>query len=88
MTKASKKDFLMLERVFYIYYPILFKKDNIKALINSESEVNIITPVYTLKKSLKIYYTDGKSQKIDDSTLETFRMILASFQVEDRFGQT
>ena len=39
---------------------------------------------YASKLGLKIRPTDGGAQKIDDSTLKTFEMILASFQVEDK----
>ena len=38
---------------------------------------------YVSKLGLKIYSTNVGAQKIDSSTLKTFGMILASFQVED-----
>ena len=47
-----------------------------------------MTPGYTLKLGLKIRPTNIGAQKIDGSTLETFKMVLASFQVEDMFGKT
>ena len=43
-----------------------------------------MTPGYALKLGLKICPIDGEAQKIDDSTLKTFGMVLASFQVEDK----
>lgn len=47
--KASKKDNMILKRVFYIYYFGWFKKDEIKVLINSGSKFNTILPRYALK---------------------------------------
>ena len=38
-----------------------------------------MTPVYTLKLSLRVYYTDVGAQKIDGFTLQTFEMVLANF---------
>ena len=38
---------------------------------------------YVLKLGLKVRPTNVKAQKIDGSTLQTFEMVLASFQVED-----
>ena len=46
-----------------------------------------MTPAYTLKLGLKIYPTNIGAQKIDGFTLETFEMILASFQVENKLGR-
>ena len=40
---------------------------------------------YASKLSLKVRSTNVGVQKIDDSILETFKMVLASFQVEDMF---
>ena len=44
--------------------------------------------VYALKLGLKIYLTNVKAQKIDGSTLKTFKIVLASFQIEDKLGRT
>ena len=46
-----------------------------------------MTPGYILKLGLKVRSTDVRAQKIDGSTLETFGMVLASFQVEDTLGR-
>lgn len=79
ITKASKKGNINLKRVSCIYYPIQFKKDKIKALINSDNEVNIIIPTYKAKLGFKVRRIDVKAEKIDDSILKTFEIILASF---------
>ena len=58
------------------------------ALLDLGSEVNAMTPAFTSKLDLKICSTDVGAQKIDGSTFQTFEIILASFQVEDKLGQT
>ena len=78
---------LALDQEPCIYYPICFKENEVRALIDSGSEVNAMTPGYASKLSLKIRPTDVGAQKIDGSTLETSRMVLASFQVEDKLGR-
>lgn len=44
-------------------------------------------PGYVLKLGLKIYFTNIKAQKIDGSTFKTFKIALASFQVEKKLNQ-
>ena len=86
MTEASKEDVVIaLDWVPYICYPIRFKKSEIQvqALFDSGSKVNAMTPRYASKLGLKVRPTDVGAQKIDGSTLKTFGMVLASFQVED-----
>ena len=77
------------ERVPYIYYPLCFWKDNagVRALVDSGSEVNAMTPDYTAKLGLQVRKTDIEAQKTDGSTLETFGIVLADFQVEDKLGR-
>ena len=43
-----------------------------------------MTPAYAAKLGLQVRKTDIGAQKIDGSTLETFEMVLADFQVEDK----
>lgn len=43
-----------------------------------------MTLAYAAKLYLKVRSTDIKVQKIDDSTLETFEIVLANFQVESK----
>ena len=42
---------------------------------------------YASKLSLIVYHTNFKAEKIDSSILETFEMVLANFQVEDKLGR-
>lgn len=71
-------------KVPYIYYPIQVYQDQIQALFNSGSKVNAINPDCTQKLCFKVQKTSIKAQKINNSTLETFEIAIANFQVEDK----
>ena len=90
VTEASKEDHVTLERVLFVYYPLRFQKDtvDVRALIDSGSEVNAMTPAYASKLGLRVCHTDIGAQKIDGSTLQTFGMVLANFRMEDKLGRT
>ena len=87
MTEINKE--VTLEWVPYIYYLLCFLKDNagVRALVDLGSEVNAMTPANAAKLGFKIRKTDIGAQKIDGSTLKTFEMVLADFQVEDKLGR-
>lgn len=78
MNKANN-DNVALNWVPCIHYLICFKKNEIRDLINFGSKVNTMTSAYALKLSLKIRQTNVGAQKIDDSIVKMFRMVLASF---------
>lgn len=90
MTEASRKDDIVLEKVSCIHYPLCFRKDTIevKVLLDSGNEINAITLAYAAKIGLKICFTNLEAQKINDFTLDTFRMVLANFQIKDKLGRT
>lgn len=46
-----------------------------------------MTLAYTTKLGLKIQVTNIRAQKIDGSTIQMFGIVLAKFQVEDKFGK-
>ena len=79
MTKTSKVDDVALQRVPCIHYLIRFKKKEVQALIDLGSEVNAMTLAYALRLGLRVHHTNVGAQKIDDSTLQTFGMVLANF---------
>ena len=56
-------------------------------MLNSGSKVNTISLAYAEKLGLKTRKTNVGAQKIDGSTLETFGMVIADFQVEDKSGR-
>lgn len=61
VTETSKK--VALNWVFYIHYPICFKKDKIKALINLSSKINAMTLIYAAKLGIKICSINVGAQK-------------------------
>lgn len=78
MTEAGK-EYVVLDRLWYICYLIYFKKNKIQASIDLGSKVNAITPKYTSKLDFQICRTNIRVQKIDGSTFKTFEIVLASF---------
>ena len=88
LTQKEKK--VILDQVLCIHYPIQFRIDKgatIQALINSGSKVNTMTSAYTKQLGLRTRKTDVGAQKIDELSLNTFGMVVASFQVEDKLGR-
>lgn len=75
--------------VLYIYYPIQFKEKQakLKALLDSSNEVNTLISACATSLGLKFCPTNVKAQKIDSSTFETFEIVLANFQIEDKLGK-
>ena len=71
----------------YIHYPVRFQEEQVRALLNSGSKVNAMSPAYAKRLGLKIRKTNVGAQKIDGSALETFGMVIADFQVEDKSGR-
>ena len=71
-------------RVLCIQYPVRFEEEQVKALLNSGSEVNAMNPNFARKLDLKVWKTNVGAQKIDGSALETFGMVIANFQMEDK----
>lgn len=58
------------------------------ALINSRSKINAMTPVYVLELGLKVRQTNVGDEKNDGSMFKIFEIVLASFQIEDKFKRT
>ena len=81
VTEASDKEVV---RVPCIHYPVRFQEEQIRALLDSGSKVNAISPIYAKRLGLKTWKTNVGAQKIDGSALETFRMVIANFQVENK----
>ena len=85
MTDAGQK---AQKCVFYIHYPIQFKKDvgktPIQALINSENEFNAIHPSFAKQLGLSIWLMDIGAQRIDGTTLDTYGIVVAAFSVVDK----
>ncbi len=71
-----------LERVPDIWYSIIFK-DQTKALLDSRSEVNAMSQAFVQQLGVKICKTNVGAQKINDTTLETYEMVVSTFSVLD-----
>ena len=85
---ASKKvPKMILDLISYIYYTVQFRKDKematIQALINSNIEVNAITPAYAKQLGFQTWKTDIGAQKIDGLSLATYGIVIAAFQIKD-----
>ncbi|MCJ1342758.1 hypothetical protein MMC31_000947, partial [Peltigera leucophlebia] len=46
--------------------------------------VNAMAPAYASKLARQIRRTDVRAKKIDGSTLETYGMVIAGFQIQDK----
>ena len=86
----TKNTLRPLERLPCIHHLLQFRKNlrETRALIESSSEVNAITPAYIAELGLKVEKTNIGAQKIDGSTLNIFEMVLANFQMEDKLSRT
>ena len=82
----SKGEYPSLAQVPYIWYPITFRKKSVSmlALLDSGSEVNAIYPTLARKLGLPIRPTDVEAQKIDDTMLDTFEMVVTAFSVTNK----
>ena len=56
-------------------------------MFDSGNKVNAISLTYIKKLGFKIRKTNVGAQKIDGSALETFGMVIADFQLEDKGGR-
>ena len=81
VTETSGKEVV---RVPCIYYPVQFQEEQLRALFDSGSEVNVMSPAYAKKLGFKTQKINIRAQKINGSALETFGMMIADFQVEDK----
>lgn len=80
---------MTLEQISCIQYAIKFRKDKktIQALINSDSEVNVIIPAYIAALGFKIWSTVVGAQKIDGFSFKIFDMVFLSFQFLDKLDR-
>ena len=55
-------------------------------MLNSGSKMNAITLAYTAQLGIKVRKTNIGAQKINKSLLKTYSIVIAAFQVLDKFG--
>ena len=65
-----------LKHIFYIKYSIEFQAQWVKALVNSDSEMNTINPIFAAKLGLSTQSINVGAQKIDASMLKTYDIII------------
>ncbi len=81
---ASAQASKALQRVPCIWYPIWFQESQpIRALIGSDSKINVMTPAYAAKQDLTTRKTSVGAQKIDSSPLKIHDIALARFLLQD-----
>ena len=56
-------------------------------MFDGGSKLNAINATFAWKLGFHIQKTNIKAQKIDSSALETFEMVIADFQVENKGGR-
>ena len=86
MTASSEA----LQRVPCISYPVQFEGSQageVRALIDSGSEVNAMTPAFAAKLGLSTQPTNFGVQKIDGSALKTYGMTIVGFSIQDKSGR-
>lgn len=71
------------EQVPYIWYLVTFK-DQTKTLLDSKNKVNTMSQAFAHQLGLKIYKTNVEVQKIDGTTLKTYRIIVFIFSVSNK----
>ena len=73
----------------YVWYPVQFQEGQtkVKALIDFGSEVNAMTLAYTAQLGLTTWKTSIGAQKINGLPLETYKMVSASFLLQDSLGR-
>lgn len=82
MTDIKWDDVIVSERVSYIHYLIQLQKrekEVSRTLTESSSKVNARTPAYAKQLDLQIRQPNIRAQKMDSSSLETFKRLIASF---------
>ena len=81
MSMTVKKE--VLERVPYIWHPVIFK-DQTEALLDSKSEVNTMNQAFAYQLGSTIRKTNVGAQKINNTTMETYRIVVSTFSLSDK----
>lgn len=80
---TGKKTEKELKRVPCVSYSITLK-DQTKVLLDSESKINAMSQTFAYKLDLKIWKTNVGALKIDDTTLETYGIVVSTFFILDK----
>lgn len=79
----GKKTEKELKRIPCVLYSITLK-DQTKVLLDSESKINAMSQTFAYKLDLKIWKTNVGTLKIDDTTLETYGIVVSTFLILDK----
>lgn len=82
-SKDSEYLRINLTQVPDIQYLITFKKKLVLVLFDLGSEVNAIHSTFAKKLDLSIRLIDVKAWKINDTMLNTYKIVVAAFSVID-----
>lgn len=76
-----------LTQILYIQYFITFWKKFILVLLDLGSEVNAIYLTFTKELRLLVRLIDVGAQKIDNSILDIYEIVIAAFSVTDNVNR-
>ena len=76
-----------LARVLYIQYLINIKKKFMLVFFDWSSKVNAIYLTFAKELGLFIRPTDVGAQKIDDTMLDTYEIVIVAFSMKDKANQ-
>ena len=83
MTEKTEKE---LKRIPWIWYLVIFK-DWTEALLDSKSKVNAMRQAFASQLGFRIQKTNIGVKKIDDTTLETYRIVVSTFSISNKYGK-
>ena len=76
-----------LQHVPCIRYPVQFQANQVGALIDSGSKVNVMTSAFIVQLGLSIRATGIGVQKIVGFALKMYSMIITGFSIQDNIGK-
>lgn len=72
-----------LEQIPCIWYPDIFK-DQIETSVDSKSKENTTNKTFASELGLKIRKTNVEDRKIDNTTLQNYKIVVSTFSVLDK----
>ena len=85
--EESEGKYPNLAQVWCIRYPITFQKKSVSTLFDLGNKVNTIQSTLAQELGLSIRLTDVKAQKINDTMLNTYKIVVTAFSVTDKANQ-
>ncbi len=85
MSVTGKKE-EELEQIPCIWYLVTFK-DHTEAMLDTKSEVNVMSQAFAYQLGLRIRKTNVEAQKIGGTTLKIYGMVVSTFSVANKDGR-